>query len=79
MSFLKTVCMACYIISNCNIANIDVVALYLLERLNNNLYFTLDKLIFSVRIYIFFVRPFFVSQKKNSSYVATREKKAKKL
>ena len=69
----------CYAISNCNIANIDVVALYLSERLNNDLYFTLQKLIFSVCIYIFFVRPFFVSQKKNSSNAATREKKANSL
>ena len=42
----------CYVICNCNVANIDVVALYLSERLNNNLYFRLEKLTFSVRIYI---------------------------
>ena len=65
----------CYVICNCNVANIDVVALYLSERLNNNLYFTLEKLIFSVRIYIFLSAPFFVSQKKFSSNAATREKK----
>ena len=34
------------------------MALYLSERLNNNLYFTLEKLIFSVCIYIF-CPPFF--------------------
>ena len=33
----------CYVICNCNFANIDVVALYLSKRLNNNLYFTLEK------------------------------------
>ena len=64
----------CYVICNCNVANIDVVALYLSERLNNNLYFTLEKLIFSVRIYLYLSAFFFVSQKKNSSNAATREK-----
>ena len=54
----------CYVICNCNVANIDVVALYLSERLNNNLYFTLEKLFFSVRTYIFLFALFLVSQKK---------------
>ena len=34
----------CYVICNCHAVNIDVVALYLSERLNNNLYYTLEKL-----------------------------------
>ena len=50
----------CYVICNCNVANIDI-------------YF-----FFSSYIYLF-VRPFFVSQKKNSSNAATREKKANSL
>ena len=66
----------CYVICNCNIANIDIVAFYLLKRLNNNLYYTLEKLIFSARIYKSFCPPFSVSQKKNSPNAATREKKA---
>ena len=69
----------CYVICNCNVANIDVVALYLSERLNNNLYFILEKLFFSVRTYIFLFDLFLVSQKKNSSNAATREKKANSL
>ena len=69
----------CYVICNCNVANIDVVALYLSERLNNNLYFTLEKLFFSVRTYIFLFALFLVSQKKNSPNAATREKKANSL
>ena len=63
---------------NNNVVNIDVVALYLSERLNNNLYYTLEKSIFSVRIYIF-LSTLFVSQKKNSLNAATREKKANSL
>ena len=43
----------CYAICNCNAANIDVMARYLLERLNYNLYYTLGKLIFSSHINIF--------------------------
>ena len=42
----------CYVICNCNDANIDVVALYLSERLNYSLYYTLEKLIFQF-VYIF--------------------------
>ena len=45
---------ACYVICNCNVANLDVMALYLSERLNNNLYYTLEEYFFSGRIYIFF-------------------------
>ena len=41
----------CYVICNCNIANIDIVAFHLSKRLNNNLYYTLEKLIFSARTY----------------------------
>ena len=54
----------CYVMCNCNVSNIDAVVLYLSEQLNN-LYYTLEKLIFSVCIYIYiyiyisFVRPFF--------------------
>ena len=40
----------------------DVVALYLLEQLNNN--FILEKLIF-LFIYIFTVRPFFAQSEEN--------------
>ena len=54
----------CYVICNCNAANMDVVALYLSEQLNNNLYYTLEKLIF-LFIYIFFVRPFFGQSGEN--------------
>ena len=43
----------CYAICNYNAANIDVMAGYLLERLNCNLYYTLGKLIFSSHINIF--------------------------
>ena len=67
----------CYVICSWNVANIDLVAFCLSERLNKNLYYTLEKLIFSVYIYIFLVHPFFfLSQKKNSSDASTREKKA---
>ena len=48
----------CYVIRDCNAANIDVVALYLSERLNCNLYYTLEKLIFQ-SVYIFFVHTYF--------------------
>ena len=54
----------CYVICNFNVANINVVALYLSERLNNNLYFTLEKLIFSVPIYIFLSALFCQSEEK---------------
>ena len=58
----------------------DVVALYLSERSNNTSYYTLEKLIFSVCIYIYlFVRTFFDSKKKNLSNAATREKKENSL
>ena len=69
----------CYVICNCNVANKDVVALYLLERLNNNSHFTLEKLIFSFRIYIFLSTLFFVNQKKNSSNAAMREREKGKF
>ena len=48
----------CYVIRDCNAANIDVVALYLSERLNCNLYYTLEKLIFQ-SVYIFPVHTYF--------------------
>ena len=48
----------CYVICNCNVANINVAAIYLSERLNSNLYFTLEKSIFSL-VYISFCPPFF--------------------
>ena len=51
-------------ICNCNVANIDVVAFYLSERLNNNLYYPLEKLIFSVRIYSFLSALFSQSEEK---------------
>ena len=69
----------CYVICNCNVANIDVVALYLSERLNNNFYFIQEKIIFFCSYIYLFVRPFFVSPKKNSSNAATREKNANSL
>ena len=64
----------CYAICNCNVANIDVVALYLSERLNNNLYFTLEKLIFSVRIYIF-LSAFFLSVRRKIRQMQPRERR----
>ena len=64
----------CYVICNCNVANIDVVALYLSERLNNNLYFTLEKLIFSVRIYIF-LSAFFLSVRRKIRQMQPRERR----
>ena len=48
----------CYVFCNCNVANINVAAIYLSERLNSNLYFTLEKSIFSL-VYISFCPPFF--------------------
>ena len=69
---------ACSVICNCNVANLDVVALCLSERLNNNLYYTLEEYFFSGRIYIFF-SALFVSQDKNSSNTSTREKKTNSL
>ena len=68
----------CYVICNCNIANMDVVALYLLEQLNNNLHYTLEKLFFFVRIYIF-LSALFLHNQKISSNAATIEKKANSL
>ena len=58
-----------YIICNCNTANIDIVVLFLSEQLSNNIYYTLEKLMFQlVYIYIYiFVCPFLVSQKRNWS------------
>ena len=58
---------SCYVISDCNVANIDVVALYLLERLNDNLYYTLEKLTFFssyIYIYIFFLFALFCKSEK---------------
>ena len=49
----------CYVICNCNGSNIDVVALYLSEGSKNTSYYTIEKLIFSVRIYISFCPLFF--------------------
>ena len=49
----------CYVICSWNVANIDLVAFCLSEWLNKNLYYTLEKLIFSVYRYIFLVHPFF--------------------
>ena len=54
----------CDVICNCNDANIGVVAFFLLERLNNNFYYTLEKLIIPVRIYIF-CPPFFCQLEEN--------------
>ena len=42
----------------------DVATLYLSEQLNNDLYYTLEKLIF-LFIYIFFVRAFFGQSEEN--------------
>ena len=64
----------CYVICNFNVANINVVALYLSERLNNNLYFTLEKLIFSVRIYIF-LSAFFLSVRRKIRQMQPRERR----
>ena len=59
-----------YVICNYNAANIDVMARYLLERLNYNLYYTLGKLILQFA-YIYF----FATHKSNSSNAATRERR----
>ena len=64
----------CYAICNCNIANIGVVAPYLSERLNNNLWYKLEKLIFSVRIYIFLSALFCQSEEKFVKCSHEREK-----
>ena len=45
------------IICNCNTANIDIVVLFLSEQLSNNIYYTLEKLMFQL-VYIFFCLPF---------------------
>ena len=70
----------CYVICNCNAANMDVVAFYLLEQLNNNFILYTREINFSVHIYIF-CPPFFFphSQKKVSLNAATIEKKANSL
>ena len=71
----ETLChQACYVICNCNIANIDVVATYLSERLNNDLHYTLEKLIFSVRIYIFWSVLFCQSEEEFVKCSHEREK-----
>ena len=46
-------CPECYVICNCNAANMDVVALYLSEQLNNNFILYTREINFSVHIYIF--------------------------
>ena len=43
----------CYVICNRNAANMDVVALYLSEQLNNNFILYTREINFSVHIYIF--------------------------
>ena len=69
----------CYVICNCNTANMDVVALYLSEQLNNNFILYTREINFSVHIYIF-CPPFFShSQKKTSLNATTIEKKANSL
>ena len=64
----------CDITCNYNAANINVVALYLSERLNNNLYYTLKKLIISGSMYIFLSAIFFLLSEKKSPNAVTREK-----
>ena len=49
----------CYVICNCKAANIDVVAIYLWGRLNYNLLYRLEKLIFQF-VYILFCPPLFL-------------------
>ena len=72
---LTTQCKLWYDITcNCNAANINVVALYLSERLNNNLYYTLKKLIISGSMYIFLSAIFFLLSEKKSPNAVTREK-----
>ena len=65
----------CYVICSWNVANIDLVAFCLSERLNKNLYYTLEKLIFSVYIYIFLVHPFFFSVRRKIRQMHPRERK----
>ena len=56
----------CYIICNCNTANIDIVVLFLSEQLSNNIYYTLEKLMFQlVYIYIYiFLSALFLSVRR---------------
>ena len=70
---------SCYVICNCNAANMDVVALYLSEQLNNNFILYTREIDFSVHIYIF-CPPFFLTQSEEISLnAATIEKKANYL
>ena len=64
----------CYIISNCNAANIDIVALYLTESWNYNLHYTLEKLIFAVCIN-FFWQPFLCSVRRENCQMQPWEKR----
>ena len=55
----------CYVICNCNAANMDVVALYLSEQLNNNFILYTREINFSVHIYIF-CPPFLLAQSEEN-------------
>ena len=64
-----------YVICYSKAGNMDVVALYLSERLNNNLYYTLEHLIFQF-VYIFFCLSFFCqSEEKFVKYNRNRKDK----
>ena len=56
-----------------HVANLDVMALYLSERLNNKLYYTLEEYFFSGRIYIFF--PPFLSDRIKIRPMRQQEKR----
>ena len=55
----------CYVICNRNAANMDVVALYLSEQLNNNFILYTREINFSVHIYIFCPPFFFHTVRRN--------------
>ena len=61
----------CYVICYWNNANINVLAFYLSEWLNYNLYYTREKLILQF-VYILFCPPSFCQKRKSNT--ATREK-----
>ena len=68
----------CYVICDCNTANIDVVAPYLSERLNGNLYDTPEKLIFQF-VYIYFLSALCWAVRKKLRQMQQPEKRRKIL
>ena len=64
----------CYVICNCNNANVDVVALYLSEQLNNNLCCALEKLIFQF-LYTICCPPISESVRRKIGQMQSQEKR----